>query len=287
MLWDWLAETSTVSLIFIGWILVTLSRWAAQRTNFNSLIAERIGVVVFLIWIFANVLHYQNLEFAHLIESCLHGLGLGMVSCGTYGLTAISLGELWEHLWVVPSKKRQAARAMHRKLQAEQNQRLEQARLQSLKQAEWERTRPERERAEREAQLRNQHHQLQETANTARREAKALDLKILFDRHRNELEGRLSQKEFKAYFKSFLTSETDVQTYEERAEQVAEMIRSLASVADPQKRPEFKSLEEILTYYTQQIEIIRNLPQVDEETHETLICLLEEARDQTMEEFLL
>jgi len=280
MWWNTLSQTSTVSLLFIGWVLLTISRWSVQRTELNPLIAERVGVAVFLIWLITDIVHCQYLELAHLLETCLHGIGLGMVTCGAFGILTVIFSTFWFHFWTVPTSRISTARGKQRQLQQERRNQLEAQRLEASRKLEWERAAPEREYEQRMQEQTEQ----QRIDHQYRREAARLGCQLFYDQHAPQLQERFPRERIAEYFEQYLSDLFPADLVENRDRQLIGMIESsLEQAGGNQQR--FANLMEIASYFEQQKQEIASL-NYDEPTRQSFFSSLTLQEDQAIREFL-
>ncbi|MEZ5941118.1 MAG: hypothetical protein R3C18_06990 [Planctomycetaceae bacterium] len=275
--------------LFSLFLLLIVIYWAGQIVVRGSESARRwglwTGVLTLISWLVRHVWLYGVNDAAQLAGAACRGVIAGgivgsvvavvMTGCGFMlgGLQGWwSSWHNWWRRWVDESARRRAEAATERQRR--------------LSEREYERNRPEREREEKKRRASEKRQRNREEADQARREAKELELRLLFDRHRRELGTQLPSEDFESYFQSFLTNAVPPDEYEQRADQVAQMIRDLARVTGRPQRPQFNTIDDVLDFYSQQVAAIQKRTDLDVATKQTLISHLEDARDRALESLL-
>jgi len=161
-------------------------------------------------------------------------------------------------------------------------QRRKERRAQQQSEAEWQRRQPERELAARQQQEEERNHQIE----SRRREQLRFDVRLFYDRYRSELQAVFPQDTFDSYFASFLTDSTPLDVFEQRAEQLKDMIRDRLQLGVQEQR-RFENPEEVIQYFAEQQRRLTALVTDDPDVLDTLICDLAEARDKALKELFL
>jgi len=113
-----------------------------------------------------------------------------------------------------------------------------------------------------------------------------LQCRLLYDRYRSELQQVFPQDVFDSYFTSFLADSTPLDVFEQRAEQLKDMIRDRLQLGVQEQR-RFESPEEVIQYFAEQQRRLTALVADDPDVLDTLICDLAEARDKALKELFL
>lgn len=213
---------------------------------------------------------------------------LDVIAMHAGAVTVLTLGVSWTLLpviatvfgTVVRAPMRRGVRVLGRGWKAWLHHRSH--REQRLAKSEQERLQPERERQA--AELEAERTRLLEEQQT--RDQLRFDVKLFYDRYRTELQSVFPQDTFDAYFSSFLTDSTPLDLFEQRAEQLRDMIRDRLQLGG-QEQHRFETVEDLLQYFTEQKRRLTELAADDPDALETLVSVLAEAQDRALEEFLL
>ena len=142
--------------------------------------------------------------------------------------------------------------------------------------------RPEREMSEQRQREEDHCRRMQ----AQQREQIRFDMRLFYDRYRAELQSVFSTEVFESYLSTFLTEGTPVELFEQRAEQLKEMIRDRLQLNSRRETPRFATLDELLKYFADRKASVRQLQADDPDVVDTLISTLDEVQDKAIREFM-
>lgn len=261
------------SLLILTIVLNVVGNWTCQSSSRLLLWSQRAGVGVFLLWLFWSITEWGIDTPGDFLPTVLQGAVVGAFVTGLLRIVLPVASWLYETCLVSPRRRLRTVMERWNHRRAEQRRSTDRPPRKS----------PQQEQAERETREQEERRRRVEQA---RRQALEYELRLFYDQFRLELREKFPQEQFESYFKTFLTDSTPVEIYEQRAEQLRQMLRDRLDLSGAEHRPEFQSIEQILEHFRQQMERVRRIEGLDPDTLDTLLCTLEDAQDNALQEFL-
>lgn len=286
-----LSDGDLCSLVFLIWLLIFIGSRVIQFSPPLQLCGLKIAATVALVQVAADIDDSGLRTPAEALRIVLRALAAGGVTLGPAWMT-LAIGSYFRELFRRMTNAA-TSRAMPRQRERERRHReAEESERKRQREAEWERTRPQREQAVRdaaersraEAERRQQEDQRKLSDRKCREDAK-LRCVLVYDRFAAALAKSFPRDQLDQYFAAYMSETHAAEAVEARAQQLIQMQEELASEQGNRSKARFQSLADVAAYFHQQREQIQSLP-YDHDTLDSLLMLLNQYEEAAIADFL-
>ncbi|MCA9073696.1 MAG: hypothetical protein KDA93_01595 [Planctomycetaceae bacterium] len=270
------------ALSFALLILLTIGSKAVESRPDLSRFGLWLALAAFVLWMLRSLGLDGVMTAEQLVSVSVRGVAFAASVLAAAWLLLPLGAALADHLLFAPGQSCFSAWRRWRRLVSQRLAELSRAHDESRRQSAWHANSDQREEAAREAAREKRRRELQQR----RRDEVRLELRLLYDRHRVELQSRLPPEQVQTYFDRFLTDELSPTLFARRAEKLMQMMReSLGPSVQNKSLPVFETVEEVVHFFEERKSRLRN-SRVPPDTLETVELDLEEEQRKAMHELL-
>ncbi len=283
-------ETSDVcSLSFLIMLLTLVGQPFVARSPELHNLGVRIAAGVGLVYAGLTILERDLGTAGEIAALVLRSLAAGGVVLGPTWIV-LSVGAYVRDQHRRMSAAAEARAAARRRERERRKQDAEEKERRRRADREWERTRPERERATREAadqaarraqiEAERKHQEaLRQTDEQRRREEVRYKCRLLYDRYAKELKTSMSQKRFDEYFATYLSDRYSAEEVERRGRELQAMLLDTVRPASPTRQR--RTLSEIQEEFTRRRNEVQTTS-LDEDAKAALVADLNREEDKAI-----